>query len=110
MVSESAAEDDKSTAVPQQVNTARDGGTVYATAHGDVYATVYHDAAKLIIAAMERADTISGEAIQQALTGIRDFQGIVTRYGWTDNGDMTHSGIITRVAGGKPEIVKVITS
>jgi branched-chain amino acid transport system substrate-binding protein len=59
---------------------------------------------------MERAETISGEAIQQALTGVRDFQGIVTRYGWTDNGDMTHSGIITKVAGGKPEIVKVITS
>jgi branched-chain amino acid transport system substrate-binding protein len=76
----------------------------------ELYATVYHDAAKLIIAAMERAETISGEAIQQALTGIRDFQGIVTRYGWTDNGDMTHSGIITKVAGGKPEIVKVITS
>ena len=76
----------------------------------ELYATVYHDAAKLIIAAMERSDSISGEAIQQALTGIRDFQGIVTRYGWTDNGDMTHSGIITKVAGGKPEIVKVITS
>ncbi|RZN34851.1 ABC transporter substrate-binding protein [Bradyrhizobium sp. Leo121] len=76
----------------------------------ELYATVYHDAAKLIIAAMERADAITGEGIQQALTAIRDFPGIVTRYGWTGNGDMTHSGIITKVAGGKPEIVKAISS
>jgi len=76
----------------------------------ELYATVYHDAAKLIIAAMERAEAITGEGIQKALAATRDFQGVVTRYSWTENGDMTHSGIITKVTGGKPEILKVIST
>ena len=74
----------------------------------ELYATTYYDAMNILAAAIERASEPTGAAIQDALTKTRDFQGVMTTYGWSPNGDMVHSGLITKVAQGKVVLDRVI--
>ena len=74
----------------------------------ELYATTYYDAVNLIAAAMATATTITGPDIRQALTQLHDVAGAMTTYSWSPNGDMVHSGLITRVENGAPGVVKII--
>lgn len=75
----------------------------------ELYATTYYDAMHLLATAMDRADAISGPAIQKALTEVRGYQGVMTTYTWSANGDMVHAGLITEVRHEKPVILAHVT-
>jgi branched-chain amino acid transport system substrate-binding protein len=84
----------------------------YNAAYGndpEVFGTIYYDAVKLLAEALRRVPELSGPAIQQALTQIRDYRGVVTTYTWSPGGDMVHSALITRNKDRKPVIIKRVT-
>jgi branched-chain amino acid transport system substrate-binding protein len=77
-------------------------------AEPELYATTYYDAVNIIAAAIERAPDASGPAIQDALTRTKDFAGAMTTYTWSENGDMVHSGLITKIEGGSVKVAAVV--
>lgn len=84
---------------------------VYHAVYGEdpeLYATTYYDAMNLIAFAASQASEITGPAIREALTKIKDRPGIMTSYSWSPNGDMVHSGLIAVAKGTTPTVVAVI--
>ena len=77
-------------------------------AQPELYASAYYDATNILAAAIKKSSKVDGPSIQKALQGIQDFQGVMTQYSWSSNGDMVHSGLITEVKNGKPEVVQVV--
>ncbi|MCL4370861.1 MAG: ABC transporter substrate-binding protein [Chloroflexi bacterium] len=74
----------------------------------ELYASAYYDATNILAEAIKKASKVDGPSIQQALNGIKDFQGVMTQYSWSSNGDMVHSGLITEVKNGKTEVIQVV--
>ncbi|MDR3470738.1 MAG: ABC transporter substrate-binding protein [Devosia sp.] len=74
----------------------------------ELYATTYHDAMNLVALAAGQASEITGPGIADALMKVKDWQGIMTSYSWSKNGDMVHSGLIAEVKGGQPTVIEVI--
>ncbi len=74
----------------------------------ELYATTYYDAMNILALAMGQVGEISGPAIQEALTKVKDYQGIMTSYTWSKNGDMVHSGLIAEVKGGAPQVIETV--
>lgn len=84
----------------------------YDAAYGakpEIYASVYYDAMNMLAEALRHTDTYTGPAIQQALTKISSFQGAMTTYTFSSNGDMVHSGLITQVVDGRPKVIKEVS-
>lgn len=74
----------------------------------ELYASTYYDAANVLAHAIEQADSVSGPAIREALTHIKDLPGVMTNYSWSPSGDMVRSGLITVVRDDKPSVVSVV--
>lgn len=72
----------------------------------ELYASTYYDAMNILAAAMRHAPELTGSAIEQALMKIANHHGVMTTYTWSANGDMVHSGFITKVEDGKPVIIE----
>jgi branched-chain amino acid transport system substrate-binding protein len=79
-------------------------------AEPELYASTYFDAMNLLADAIAAAGDMTGPSIRDALTKLQGVRGVMTTYSWSLGGDMVHSGLITVVKGGKPEIVEVVTA
>lgn len=73
----------------------------------EIYASAYYDATNILAEAIKKATKVDGPSIQQGLQSIKDYQGIMTQYSWSQTGDMVHSGLITEVKNQKTEVVQV---
>ncbi len=74
----------------------------------ELYASAYYDTTNILAEAIKKASKVDGPSIQQALKGTKDFQGVMTTYSWSSNGDLVHSGLITQVQGGTPKVAQVV--
>ena len=85
----------------------------YEAAYGhspELYASTYYDAMHLLAHAIGGAASVSGPAIRDALADIHGYRGVMTTYSWSPGGDMVHSGLITRVQNGQPEVIDVVSA
>ena len=74
----------------------------------ELYATTYYDTLNLLARALDRAPELTGPALRQALTELHGVAGVMTTYDYSPTGDMVHAGLITRVEGGQPKVVRTI--
>lgn len=86
-------------------------GKLYRAAYNEapeLYASTYYDAANVLAHAINQADSVSGPAIREALTAVKDWPGVMTNYTWSPSGDMVRSGLITVIKDDKPSVVSVV--
>jgi branched-chain amino acid transport system substrate-binding protein len=76
----------------------------------ELYASTYFDALNLIADAAAMAPSLDGPGLRTGLTKIHGVRGVMTTYSFSPNGDMVHSGLITKVQSGQPMIVKTISA
>jgi branched-chain amino acid transport system substrate-binding protein len=75
----------------------------------ELYATAYYDAMNILVDALKHASKMDGPSIQKALESIKDYQGVITNYSYSSDGDMVHAGLITQVQNGQPAVTKKVT-
>jgi branched-chain amino acid transport system substrate-binding protein len=67
----------------------------------DAFGALGADAYFLLVEAVRRGGSVEPVKIRQALTGIRNYQGVSGMINMTENGDPVKSVVITKVEGGK---------
>jgi branched-chain amino acid transport system substrate-binding protein len=83
----------------------------YKAAYGgvpDALAALGYDAAKVAIAAIEKAKDLSGPAIREAIAQTKDFPGVAGTVSLDKNRNAVKSAVILKVGDGKTEFVTTI--
>ncbi|HYO65232.1 MAG TPA: ABC transporter substrate-binding protein [Archangium sp.] len=83
----------------------------YKAAYGgvpDALAALGYDAAKVAIAALERARDLSGPAVREAIAQTKDFAGVAGNITLDENRNAVKSAAILKIANGKTEFVTTI--
>lgn len=83
----------------------------YKAAYGgvpDALAALGYDAAKVAIAALERAKDLSGPAVRDAIAQTKDFPGVAGTITLDQNRNAVKSAAILKIANGKTEFVTTI--
>jgi branched-chain amino acid transport system substrate-binding protein len=83
----------------------------YKAAYGgvpDALAALGYDAAKVAIAAIEKAKDLSGPAIRDAIAQTKDFPGVAGTVSLDKNRNAVKSAVILKVGDGKTEFVTTI--
>jgi len=83
----------------------------YKAAYGgvpDALAALGYDAAKVAIAALEKAKDLSGPAIRDAIAQTRDFPGVAGTITLDQNRNPVKSAVVLKVANGKTEFVTTV--
>ncbi|HEX5752758.1 MAG TPA: ABC transporter substrate-binding protein [Archangium sp.] len=83
----------------------------YKAAYGavpDALAALGYDAAKVAIAALERAKDLSGPAVREAIAQTKDFPGVAGTITLDQNRNAVKSAAILKIANGKTEFVTTI--
>jgi branched-chain amino acid transport system substrate-binding protein len=83
----------------------------YKAAYGgvpDALAALGYDAAKVAIAALERAQDTSGPAVRDAIAQTKDFPGVAGTITLDQNRNAVKSAAVLKIANGKTEFVTTI--
>jgi branched-chain amino acid transport system substrate-binding protein len=83
----------------------------YKAAYGgvpDALAALGYDAAKVAIAALERAKDLSGPSVRDAIAQTKDFPGVAGTITLDQNRNAVKSAAILKIANGKTEFVTTI--
>ncbi len=83
----------------------------YKAAYGgvpDALAALGYDAARVAIAAIEKAKDLSGPAIRDAIAQTKDFPGVAGTVSLDENRNAVKSAVILKVGDGKTEFVTTI--
>lgn len=77
----------------------------------EAYSIYGYEAAKVVLAAVRTAGAADRAAVRRAVLGTRNFEGgVLPRWGFDAAGDTTLKQLtVARVAGGRFEVVKVVT-
>lgn len=67
----------------------------------DMFAAQAYDAAKILLTAIQNADSLDGEDIKNAMAQTKDFPGVTGKTSFTENGDAVKDILILKVEGGK---------
>ncbi|MFY0528266.1 ABC transporter substrate-binding protein [Archangium gephyra] len=84
----------------------------YKAAYGavpDALAALGYDAAKVAIAALERAKDLSGPSVRDAIAQTKDFPGVAGNITLDKNRNAVKSAAILKIANGKTEFVTTIS-
>lgn len=75
----------------------------------DSLAALGYDAAKILIAAIERAHDLSGKAIRDEIAKTKDFSGVTGKISLNENRDAVKSAVVIQVDGVNRKYVTTIT-
>ncbi|UOF00882.1 ABC transporter substrate-binding protein [Bdellovibrio reynosensis] len=75
----------------------------------DALAALGYDAAKILVAAMERAADLSGPAIRDELAKTKDFVGVTGKVSLNENRDAVKSAVVIQVEGKNRKYVSTVT-
>lgn len=75
----------------------------------DALAALAYDAAKILVAALERAPDLSGSAIRDELAKTKDFPAVTGKITLNENRDAVKSAVIIQMDGGKRKYITTIT-
>lgn len=75
----------------------------------DALAALGYDAAKILVAAMERSADLSGQAIRDELAKTKDFGGVTGKVSLNENRDAVKSAVIIQVDGKNRKYVSTVT-
>lgn len=75
----------------------------------DALAALGYDAAKILVAAIERAPDLSGKAIRDELAKTKDFAGVTGKISMNENRDAVKSAAVIQVDGNNRKFVTTIT-
>lgn len=75
----------------------------------DALAALGYDAAKILVAAIERARDLSGPAIRDELAKTKDFVGVTGKISMNENRDAIKSAVVIQVDGTNRKFVTTIT-
>jgi branched-chain amino acid transport system substrate-binding protein len=75
----------------------------------DALAALGYDAAKILVAAIERARDLSGPAIRDELSKTKDFVGVTGKISMNENRDAIKSAVVIQVDGTNRKFVTTIT-
>ncbi len=83
----------------------------YKAAYGgvpDAMAALGYDAAKVAIAALEKAKDLSGPSVRDAIAQTKDFSGVTGTITLDEKRNPVKSAVVLKVANGKTEFVTSI--
>lgn len=74
----------------------------------DALAALGYDAAKILVAAIERAPDLSGKAIRDELAKTKDFPGVTGKISLNENRDAVKSAVVIQVDGNNRKFITTI--
>ncbi|MDR2161237.1 MAG: ABC transporter substrate-binding protein [Desulfovibrio sp.] len=98
-------------AIPDGTREYRDYAQAYMKEYGeemDAWAAWNYDALMILAKAIKEVGPDRAK-VRKAILGLRDYQGVLGTYSFTDNGDGRHSACIVEVKNGHPVLKKVVT-
>lgn len=75
----------------------------------DSLAALGYDAAKILVAAMERAPDLSGQAIRDELAKTKDYGGVTGKITMNENRDAVKSAVVVQVEGNNRKFVTTVS-